>query len=770
MVRSINMPNRAARARKIALVALSSTVAMVPGVAWADCTASNSTTVTCSGTSAAYTNSASGVNVTVNSGASVTSPLVIGSSGTLTNAGTITNTGAVYGVQYGDNATITNNGTITSSSSSSGAGTISVGANSTVTNNAVMTAYAGTPLVTFGTNGTFINNTAATAALTGIVAFGTNTGTDRAYFYNYNTAYGLTGSVTASGNITAYNNGIFTGNFVQTAKALDNAVVFTNDTSGTYTGLIVTGDQTTLTNNGTMYLYSGSTIGSLGLYASQVTNNKDLWVGTTSSPAVLSIYGNYTQSSTGTLNVAIIPSGSATNAAGTTYSQIYTTGTATLAGKLNLNVSAGFYPTGTTFDVVKADGGISGTFTSDNITVNSGTNLLFVTFSGLGVITTSGTQQVYRVAATHNSYATVMQAAGANANQLAISRGLDKLLVTASANTGSDAAAFLGTVDIINNTSDAKLFLDQLSPEGYLAYATALRDQANLFARTINHRMGDQNSDHPEDGWWLTPQMQASFSSTASQVGGYRTKDNLVGLTGGYDFSGPNHVWGLAVNLSWDKLRYAAQSLSGTNRDYAIALYGGKNFGPLHVTGQLAYNAGKLTTSKIITIGGYTRTAAGSASEYLAKATAKAGFQLKFNGMVLEPFVGIDFNKGRISAFTETGAGSANLTISAISADRTEALAGVSFTRSKGMFRPYVDVTYRSRMSGAGNTVTALMNAQADTQFTVTGLAQGKNQIDANAGMNFVFDDAGALFVGYQGTYRTDYKAHGINLGIRLEF
>jgi hypothetical protein len=48
-------------------------------------------------------------------------------------------------------------------------------------------------------------------------------------------------------------------------------------------------------------------------------------------------------------------------------------------------------------------------------------------------------------------------------------------------------------------------------------------------------------------------------------------------------------------------------------------------------------------------------------------------------------------------------------------------------------------------MSGAGNTVTALMNAQADTQFTVTGLAQGKSQVDANAGVNIVFDDAGAV-------------------------
>lgn len=783
MARSINLLSRTTRARRFAPIALASTALMTPGVAWADCTASG-TTVTCSGTSAAYTNTASGVNVTVNSGASVTSPLVIGTSGTLTNAGTITNTGAVYGVQYGDGATITNNGTITSTSSTSGAGAITVGANSTVTNNGVLTAYAGTPAVNFGVNGTFINNTSATAAVTGNIVYGTNTGTNRAYFYNYNTAYGFTGAVTASGNITAYNNGIFTGTFSQSPVSGSNTVSFTNDVSGTFTGIFASGDTTTLTNAGTMYLYSGSTIGyyyTTGGTSSVVNNgtssaNSQLWIGTASAPAKVTIYGSYTQGAYGTLNIPIYPAGSATTAAGTNYSQLYTTGTASLSGTLNLNVTAGFYPTGTVFSVIHADGGITGDFST--ITVNNGTNLLFTTFTKVGAVTsTSGTD--YQFVATHNSYDTVMAANGANANQIAISKALGHtdgtvagttgLLATATASTGSDAATLLGTVDILS-ASDAKLFLDQISPEGYLAYATALRDQANLFHRTIDMRLKDQNSTHPEDGWWLTPMAQGSFSSTASTVGGYRTRDQITAIAAGYDFSGPNHVYGAAVNLSWDKLKYAPGNLNGTNRDYAVAAYAGKNFGPLHLTGIASYHMGKVSATKIITIGSYVRNATASVGEDLFKATGKVGFELKANGWTAEPFVGIDFNKGKIKGFTETGAGAANLTVNSISADRTEWLAGVSLIRSKGMLRPYVNATYRSKITGAGNTVTAIMNGQADTQFTVTGLAQGNSQVDTNVGVNFVFDDAGALFVGYQGTYRSDYMAHGINLGIRLEF
>jgi len=772
MARSHKLPVRAISARRIALFALSSTALMAPATAWADCTPSG-TTVTCDGTSAAYTNTASGLTVTANSSATVTAPLVIGNTSSLTNAGTITNTGAIYGIQYGDNATITNNGTITSSSSTTGAGAISVGANSTVTNTSVLTAYSGTPVVSFGVNGTFINTAAATAAVTGYIAYGTNTGTDRAYFTNLNTTYGLVGSITASGNITAYNDGIYTGTFAQTAasstSSTANSVSFTNDTAGTFTGTFVSGDTTTLNNYGTMYLYSGSTIGSYYttggtslLYNNgNSTTNSELWVGYDGAPAQLKVYGSFVQGAYGTLNIPIISAGTATVSAGTTYSQLYTTGSTTLSGTLNLNVSAGFYGTGTKFTIIHADGGITGDFTST--TVNTGTNLLFTTFSK---DTVDSTSTDYIISVVHNSYATVMKGLGATSNQLAIAGSLDKMLVTATANPGSDAATVLGMVDILD-AQDATTFLNQISPEPYLAYAQALHDQANTFTRLIDQRMNDQNSPHPEDGWWLNPIGQTSVGSV---YGTERTRDHLIGFAGGYDFSGPRHVVGVALNLSWDKLTYGAGNMSGTNRDYAVAIYGAQSFGALRLSGQLAYNSGKLSSTKIITIGANTLTAGGSAGESLFKATGQVGYDLKTKSWTLEPFVAIDFSKGSISSFTETGANAANLTLSGIKADRTDVLGGVSFTKSKGMIRPYFRGNYRYALSTGDNTVTAYMNGDSSTSFTVAGLSKSKNEIDVNSGVNFVFDDAGALFVGYQGTYRSNYQSHGINFGIRLEF
>jgi len=568
-----------------------------------------------------------------------------------------------------------------------------------------------------------------------------------------------------------------------------DSVAFTNgtltsggtyDTNTTFTGIYYTQGGGTFVNNGTAYLYTGSTIGSNLAYqagnTATVTNNGILYVGTTAAPAQLTIYGNYVQSSSGTLNIAIIPAGASTTSAGTNYSQLYTTGTATLSGTLNVNVTAGFYKDGTTFNVVDALKGI--TNNGATFTVNSGSPPIFLNFTSLGVQTVSGTEQAYQVEVTHNGYASTMTSLGGSANQIAVAGAFDYknsakttgLLATANANPAGDEATLLGQLDVLD-LNDAKVALNTLSPEGYLAYASALRDQANAFARQVDLRMTDQNSKHPEDGWWFNFLGAFDTASTASTTGGYRTRDHLFGVYAGYDLSGPHHVIGIAASISWDSLHYALNSLTGTNRDFAFAVYGAQNFGALRLSGQLAYNLGHMSATHTTTLGDYTRTGKGKAGENMFKATAQLGYDVKLGGYKLEPFVGIDFNKGQVNSFTETDAGAANLTVGAIKADRTEALFGASVNRDHGVFRPYLKALYREKISGSdATTVSAYLDGDNSTAFSVNGLGLGKGEFDANAGINWVFDDAGALFVGYQGTYRSSYQSHGISLGLRLEF
>jgi hypothetical protein len=67
-----------------------------------------------------------------------------------------------------------------------------------------------------------------------------------------------------------------------------------------------------------------------GTISTNVTNSGALIVGSSSAPGVITIRGNYTQTSTGVLQTVI---GGA--AAGTGYSQLQVSGTATLAGSFS---------------------------------------------------------------------------------------------------------------------------------------------------------------------------------------------------------------------------------------------------------------------------------------------------------------------------------------------------------------------------------------------------------------------------------------------------
>jgi uncharacterized protein with beta-barrel porin domain len=62
------------------------------------------------------------------------------------------------------------------------------------------------------------------------------------------------------------------------------------------------------------------------------------------------------------------------------------------------------------------------------------------------------------------------------------------------------------------------------------------------------------------------------------------------------------------------------------------------------------------------------------------------------------------------------------------------------------------------------------MDGLDSTAFTVAGLPVARHEVDADAGVNLVWDDSGSLFLGYQGIVRSGYSSHGLDVGLRMEF
>jgi uncharacterized protein with beta-barrel porin domain len=366
---------------------------------------------------------------------------------------------------------------------------------------------------------------------------------------------------------------------------------------------------------------------------------------------------------------------------------------------------------------------------------------------------------------------------------LTIATALQPLVATANADATTTAATLVGDIDLLT-VAQTQTLLDQINPAPYYAFGQALTDQVNLFSRLVTLRSLDYESDELKSGMWGEITSQFHIGSTPSQG----SKEGIFGGTAGYDRSGSNWRVGLAFGYSSATLRNRVGP-NGHNDAYMLGGYGAFHLGPVVATAQVDYDLGNFSASKVLSLGYTTTTTAAtsttaatttttatnttvtaSSRNHLLKATGTLGVDLNVADIKVTPFAGVDYARGAINGFTESGGDAADLTVSRLSIDRTDLLAGVDVTPNTGLFRPYVRATYRSQIgSSQSPTVSAYFDGDPSTAFTVDGTGIGRRQLDLDAGVNVVYDD-GSFYLGYQGTIRNAMSDHGLHAGIRFLF
>lgn len=767
---------RVRRHRRMAILSSAASLAFVSTAASADCTLSG-LTVTCTGSSTGFSNVTSGLTLTADSTAAITGPVLLGDTATVTNGGSMTSSTTAPILQVGANSAIVNNGTIQLTNSASGSPAVLLGDNSTLTNNNVLSASSGTPVVQFGQNGTFINNAAATAAVTGNIFFGPNVGGGTSTLKNFNTSFGITGNVSSIGNTSIDNAGLFTGAIIQTP--IGGTVSVVNDTAGKFTGSMTTGDITTLVNNGTMSITGVSALGTARLGASSFTNAGTLNVGTTGSTELI-VNGAFVNGPSGILNITLHSNGASAPVAGSTFSQVYAagpSGIATLGGTLNIVPTAGFYQTGSTYNVVLADQSINGSFATVN-----GNTLPFISFVPVGIVTV-GTQQAYQLVAERTTTYANAIASVATPAELAIAKALQPLVATANADPTSTAATLVGQIDLLT-VPQTQTLLDQINPAPYLDYGQAMTDQMNILNRIVTMRAIDYKNPEMQGGLWGEASDQIHVGKTTAGA----SRESMFGATVGFDRSmGPLRA-GIALGYSSASLKDSL-AMKGKNTAYMFGGYGAFQAGPVTVIAQADYDIGSFSASRPYSLAFTTSTTAATSTtpatttstptntvvsatsnDHLLKLSGTLGLDLKAGRITVTPFGGVDYAKGAINGFTETGADAADLTVGRINVNRTDVLAGLNVTPNDGVFRPYARAAYRSQIgSGQDQTVTAFFDADPTTSFTVNGISPDRHEVDVDAGINLVYED-GAMFAGYQGTIRSNMAEHGFHLGLRFMF
>ncbi|MHB1566690.1 MAG: autotransporter domain-containing protein [Acidiferrobacter sp.] len=187
------------------------------------------------------------------------------------------------------------------------------------------------------------------------------------------------GTLNLNGTLTTTNSGTntFSGSIGDTeggagALVIDGTGSLTLSGTNTYTGSTLINGGTLEVGNAAHPLASigyapegqvtqvnrGGTLRGHGTINGVVTNDGTVFPGGT-TVGVLTVHGDYTQTATGTLAIAVTPNDTTP---GGGYDQLYVKGGATLAGNLAIQVDAGTYTVGESYDIVHATNGVSGSF------------------------------------------------------------------------------------------------------------------------------------------------------------------------------------------------------------------------------------------------------------------------------------------------------------------------------------------------------------------------------------------------------------------------
>jgi fibronectin-binding autotransporter adhesin len=191
-------------------------------------------------------------------------------------------------------------------------------------------------------------------ALSGVAGSDVDIGTNSLIFGDAsNTVF--TGGFTGAGNLVKQGGGLVTLNGNASAFAgtitIDDGTLEVGDTADPSAVL-----------GGDVAVASGGTLRGHGTIDGNVTNDGVVFPG--GSIGVLTVNGNFTQTSGGTLNIEITPS----TVAGTGFDQLQVTGSASLAGALAVQVDNGTYSVGSQYDILHAAGGVSGSFNATTFT------------------------------------------------------------------------------------------------------------------------------------------------------------------------------------------------------------------------------------------------------------------------------------------------------------------------------------------------------------------------------------------------------------------
>ena len=419
------------------------------------------------------------------------------------------------------------------------------------------------------------------------------------------------------------------------------------------------------------------------------------------------------------------------------------------------------------------------------------------------------------VALTITADFTVVPGTTLTPNQANVATGLNVLTATPGSDAATVAAALFGL-----SIADAPNALDRLSGEIHASVANVLLSQGGLIAGTVGNRLAGLRAGEGPIRPVESPLALAALSfdpkeaSSAMLLGmahdngslkdegskgfvpddlRYEAWGRAWGRTGTFDddgnaaetdgegagvmAGGDVTLWtgarfGLAAGYSSTRTEADARGSELDADSATILAYLNHVSGAWHAHLIGGYTHHDFDGRRNIIVGVLNRTASSDYDGHQVTVTGEIGYTHEVRGIAVQPIAAVRYGSLTTDSFTETGAGSLNLTSSGDTNQATDTILGVRMSTvwrtSDAIIVPQARIAWTHTFGEV--TPDLAMAFAGGGDFTVIGVTRDRDALALGVGLNAVVGEDTTAYIDYAATLSSDQDAHALSGGVRVRF
>lgn len=459
------------------------------------------------------------------------------------------------------------------------------------------------------------------------------------------------------------------------------------------------------------------------------------------------------------------------------------TGTAIITGgDVAVQASeAGTWSQTTSFSILTADGGVSGEF--DGVTSN------------LAFLTPTLTYNTNSVDLTLDRNDVSFSDMGRNAPETAVAGALQAIYQEDSSALDGFFPEFLGMSDgqaeraiqTLNGSSltslsrtigmrqSSPVFQHFIQSAGVSMVGSAsakpiyLASTDNSVTATAVDAVSGQG--RPDYGLWLETSGIRGDVDASRQNYGYDTETESVSV--GFDFRLPHaFVGGVALSQLSTDVEFDTVNDDQEMDQTFLTLSLQQQRARLRVSGLVSYGWSDIDTRRRIELAGSTRSARGETDGSELYAYAEAAYDIEHKGLVWQPVFGLSAADVNVDGFSETGAGSLNLSVE--EQDRTSVKSRLGGrTRFESLSSPFaveLSAFWNHEFADSDNAVSMHFREQPTTVYTVEDGDRERDSLEWGASGEYYLNDYATLTARIGGSQSSHASWLGGALGVSVNW